>query len=246
VSARINDRPHLAFPLVSAEHLPLIGEAHPLRREFEKWLAAGHFVTVFVALTAFATWFLWQRSQIEVNAPPVRVVVELDNITSPPPIPRPEPEVPVQAAGPSAPNALPDPVPNPPDPNATISGQGDRGWLEGDGGPFSAVDSIVIAPHEAKADTFTAFDKGPVFLGAEPPVYPRIVRDAGIDGTVMVKVLVGRDGRVKEAIVIDGVPALHAAALTSAHTAVFEPALQGTRTVAVWVVIPVTFRLHRD
>ncbi|HEX6791081.1 MAG TPA: energy transducer TonB, partial [Candidatus Krumholzibacteria bacterium] len=75
------------------------------------------------------------------------------------------------------------------------------------------------------------------------PVYPSIVRDAGIDGTVNVRVLVGVNGKVKNPYVVDGPPALHEAALASARTAVFKPALQGVHPVEAWVVIPVTFQL---
>ena len=81
-------------------------------------------------------------------------------------------------------------------------------------------------------------------ISCEPPVYPAIVRDTGIEGTVMVRVLVALNGHVKNAYVVDGSPALHEAALKCARTAFFKPAMQGTHPVEVWVVIPITFELR--
>jgi protein TonB len=77
----------------------------------------------------------------------------------------------------------------------------------------------------------------------QPPVYPEMVREAGIDGTVTVQVLVGKDGKVKQAQAIDGPEPLRAAGLASARSAIFKPALQGTSPVEVWVMIPVTFQI---
>jgi hypothetical protein len=33
--------------------------------------------------------------------------------------------------------------------------------------------------------------------------------------------------------------------VTSAKTAIFKPALQGTSPVEVWVMVPITFQLHK-
>jgi hypothetical protein len=57
-------------------------------------------------------------------------------------------------------------------------------------------------------------------------------------------VLVGKDGRVKDVIYIDGPEALKAAADDCARTAVFKPALMDQRPVEVWVLMPVTFKLR--
>ena len=59
-----------------------------------------------------------------------------------------------------------------------------------------------------------------------------------------VLVLVGKDGKVKKAVAMDGPEALNAAAITCARTGIFKPAIQGTSPVEVWVVVPITFALH--
>ena len=62
---------------------------------------------------------------------------------------------------------------------------------------------------------------------------PAVAQAAGIEGTVLVRVLVGKDGQVKDVIYIDGPEALKAAADDCARTAVFKPALMDQRPVEV-------------
>jgi protein TonB len=142
---------------------------------------------------------------------------------------------------------VPDDVLKGTEPELSDGGDGGEGEpLEGGiPGPVTDDGSIYVAPPApTSAEAFTPFDTEPVLLSIDPPVYPAIVRDAGIDGQVMVRVFVALNGHVKDAYVVDGSPALRDAALTSARTAFFKPALAGTHPVEVWVVIPITFELR--
>ena len=78
------------------------------------------------------------------------------------------------------------------------------------------------------------------------PEYPRFAKEAGVEGLVMVKVLVGKDGRVLDARLVEKfqVPMLNAAALEAARQWVFTPGLVTGRPVACWTAIPFRFRLH--
>jgi protein TonB len=114
--------------------------------------------------------------------------------------------------------------------------------MMGGSGDSLVVDTSGRSPGPGE---FVPFDELPVLLSVQPPVYPEMVREAGIDGTVTVQVLVGKDGKVKQAQAIDGPEPLRAAGVNSARTAIFKPALQGTSPVEVWVMIPVTFQLSR-
>ncbi len=77
------------------------------------------------------------------------------------------------------------------------------------------------------------------------PDYPEIARMARIEGKVLVHVLVGKDGRVKKAMVIQQAhPSLDEAALEAAKRALFKPAIQQGQPVPVWVSIPFRFKLH--
>lgn len=75
--------------------------------------------------------------------------------------------------------------------------------------------------------------------------YPEIARRAGLEGTVVVNVLVGEDGRVAAAQVTHGVhPLLDRAALAAAKRCRFEPARQRQMKVKAWVAVPYRFRLR--
>ncbi len=73
--------------------------------------------------------------------------------------------------------------------------------------------------------------------------YPRLLKDAGIGGTVNIWVFVDTQGRVNNAQVqkSSGNKQLDEAALASAQQFVFSPALNRDQKVPVWVAIPITF-----
>lgn len=77
-----------------------------------------------------------------------------------------------------------------------------------------------------------------------PPEYPRAAREAGIQGTVQVVALVREDGSVGEARIERSVPGLDEAALVAVRHYRFKPAMGPGGPIAVWVRIPVDFRLH--
>ena len=93
-------------------------------------------------------------------------------------------------------------------------------------------------------EDYVPVEHEPVLVTMQSPAYPELARDAGIDGTVLVRVLVGEDGFVHQALVLQSVLGLDEAALAAARTAVFRAALQQERPVAVWIVVPIEFQLH--
>ena len=65
-----------------------------------------------------------------------------------------------------------------------------------------------------------------------------------MDGTVLVQALVGKDGKVHDVRVQKSIPMLDASAIAAVKQWVFKPALSNNKPVAVWVAVPVRFRLH--
>jgi len=65
-----------------------------------------------------------------------------------------------------------------------------------------------------------------------------------MEGTVMVRALVGKDGKVQKAFVTESLPMLDDAAVASVRGAIFKPALQQHKPVAVWVQVPMRFTLR--
>jgi len=84
----------------------------------------------------------------------------------------------------------------------------------------------------------------PEALTKVAPIYPDAARQARVEGTVVVQALVGTDGRVKEALVMQSIPMLDDAAVESVRQWVFKPAESRGRPVAVWIATPIRFSLH--
>jgi protein TonB len=79
-----------------------------------------------------------------------------------------------------------------------------------------------------------------------PPVYPSIARRRGYEGTVVLEVFVGEDGRVGEVRIAESSSyrLLDRSAIKAVEGWQFEPGSQGGKTVAMWVRVPVDFRLQ--
>ena len=105
-----------------------------------------------------------------------------------------------------------------------------------DGGP---------PPPEGPRVKFIPYDDPPVPLRPIRPKYPEIAQEAGIEGTVVVQVFVDERGRVKETVILKGIPntGLDEAATQAIRLVRFKPARQRERAVGVWISIPVNFRL---
>lgn len=78
--------------------------------------------------------------------------------------------------------------------------------------------------------------------------YPLHLKDAGVDGNVLVWLYVDRSGTVDRARIQEssGYEAMDRAALEVARRMEFEPARSGGRPVAVWVSRRITFRSDAD
>lgn len=100
-------------------------------------------------------------------------------------------------------------------------------------------------PSESSSD-FYAFDEPPQLIRYVPPSYPALARQAGIEGTVLLRVVVGTDGKVESATVIqsDVTPAMEKAAMAAARKFLFKPAKQRTVPVRASMAVPIRFKLH--
>jgi len=101
-------------------------------------------------------------------------------------------------------------------------------------------------PPSESSSEFYAFDEPPVLVRYVPPSYPALARQAGIEGTVLLRVVVGTDGKVEQASVIqsDVTPAMEKAAIAAAKKFLFKPAKQRTVPVRASMAVPIRFKLH--
>jgi protein TonB len=116
---------------------------------------------------------------------------------------------------------------------------------EGEGTGNIRID-IPLEDYLPSPDEFVAVEEQPLPLQKIQPKYPEIARKAGIEGSVWVKVLVDKSGKVKDAIVLkeSGSNAgFEEAALEAAKQGVWKPAMQNKQPVALWVAYEVKFQL---
>ncbi len=111
---------------------------------------------------------------------------------------------------------------------------------------LDAAISSSMPSFDLGGDTgFVASSTKPKIIRWAKPDYPEIARRAQIEGTVIVKVLVGPDGSVKDAQVIPSVnPMLNKAALAAARKCRFEPGKQRNIPVKAWMALPFAFKIH--
>lgn len=86
----------------------------------------------------------------------------------------------------------------------------------------------------------------PEVIEKAAPVYPQLAREAGVEGTVMVHLLVDKTGVVRDVRVVKSIPMLDVAAVECVRRWRFKPALSNDRPIAVWVAAPVRFALADD
>jgi protein TonB len=179
-------------------------------------------------------------------------VIEPQTFVVPPPLVPAPPSAPApvtHAAPTTSPLAPPVPVPDVVAPridlpSPTIANAGT--------GPPAVIGSTDVGAASTGAEVLPSPD-APVYVEELPmvvkrvvPEYPRIAKDFGVEGLVMVKVLVGKDGHVLDTRLVEKfqVPMLNTAALEAARQWVFTPGLASGRPVACWTAIPFRFTLH--
>lgn len=113
--------------------------------------------------------------------------------------------------------------------------------------PVAAATPASAAPPAVRASTHqhVAGHVDVKYLHTPKPDYPPAARRRGLEGTVLIRVLVNPDGIPGETRLIgpSGTDALDQAALAAVLRWRFTPAREGNLAIAHWVDIPITFRL---
>jgi len=126
--------------------------------------------------------------------------------------------------------------------NSTIELLKDNEIIEIKGMPEDAVTPSQKLPG---INDLVIAEELPVMVVAPIPEYPSVAVKAGISGTVLVKILIDKAGKVIRAVVIKSdSELLNQAAIDAALNSSFIPALQNNSPVAVWIVLPYRFKLR--
>jgi protein TonB len=107
-------------------------------------------------------------------------------------------------------------------------------------------DAIVVGMDESSANTgdYEAIEQSPLLIHLPRPDYPPIARVAGVEGIVLLHLLIDEDGQVKDVRVLDGPEMLREAAVAAARQGRFKPAQNQNRPVPAWVQVPMRFSLR--
>lgn len=105
--------------------------------------------------------------------------------------------------------------------------------------PVKAATEVLV---EEPIEFWTVEDK-PKITKRFPPRYPEVARRSGIEGNILVRVLISSEGKVQKAEVLRGMTIFHEAALTAVRQYEFAPARQNDKPVPVWMALPIRFRL---
>ncbi len=86
----------------------------------------------------------------------------------------------------------------------------------------------------------------PTIISSSRPAYPRVARESGWEGTVVVRTLVDTNGRPSQVKLRKscGHPTLDEAAQDAVQHWIFQPAKDGNIPITKWVDIPIKFALN--
>ena len=103
--------------------------------------------------------------------------------------------------------------------------------------PPTAESEAVLIEEEEILEVWKVEQK-PRLIRRALPVYPQFALRAGLQGSVMLKVLLGRHGKAEQIQVLKGEEIFRASAKEAVSKFLFEPARQSDRPVKVWARDP--------
>jgi TonB family protein len=109
------------------------------------------------------------------------------------------------------------------------------------------LDYFVISSTSEKeeANVLEFFDVPPITISTVTPEYPESEREREIEGTVSLKLLIGRDGIVHDVKIEKQLsPVFDSVAVAAVEHSVFSPAKREGKPVAIWYYFPVRFNLE--
>jgi protein TonB len=217
-------------------------------------LIAGSVVLLHVAaLWALQTGLLRRAAEVVVPVELLSALLTPPAVPTPPapPVQAPEPEVqrPVVRKTAPAPQPAPQPVAVPdrtPAPAAPVGTSEPQPPAPPVSTPMVAAATPSPAPAPAPRVELPITDAD--YLQNPPPAYPRMSFKLGEEGTTVVRVLIGPDGRAQDAQVArsSGFARLDQAAEATARAWKYVPGKRGGVPEAMWVNVPIKWEIKKD
>jgi len=109
-----------------------------------------------------------------------------------------------------------------------------------------SMGNFKVSEDEGPPPDFVPVEKQPQVVNQVSPKYPDLAQRAGIEGRVLVKIWVDKDGKPRKAVILKSdAEIFNQPAQDAAMATRFTPAIMNKGPVAVWVVIPYTFKLNQ-
>jgi len=226
-----------------------------LKVVYQKYAAVGLTIAVLIHLSIIGGYYLYGYLQEE-EIPMVTIRITKYSELGPPPSmtdasAAPAVSVAADVVKPSV--GIPVPVPDAEiNPEQTIQTQQEMSAapspvasMDNTGGGVQVEQDVKVEVDEEPPD-FVPVEKQPVPVKQISPEYPEIAKRAGVQGTVWVKCLVDKEGKVKKAVIMKSdAEIFNDPAIAAALQWVFTPAIMNNGPVAVWAAIPFRFTLNK-
>lgn len=229
-----------------------------LKRSYQHNFGLGTVIAALVAISATGGFKLYRYLSQEVVDPigSVRIVKTTSDLAAPPSMTAAKPQVNVAEPNIAPPSiGIPTPVPDEEvveevrfatkdelaQMNPTVGTEGNN-----------TGDSVVFDPNFNTEDYFPAADKFvavqemPTVVKEERPLYPEVAQLTKQEGTVWVKALIDKEGKVREARIAKSSGknvGFDESALEAAYKNFYKPAIQNGKPVVIWVTYAVEFKL---
>lgn len=209
-------------------------------------------LSIVVHAVILAAWFIVPLfADTELPDPPNRAMASYVEVKLPPPPAPPARHDPVSNKAAVNPDAAPLTVPSKIVPEQTVESPESGIRTEGGVG-FPGTEGLTIetAPPppppvvEKKPVRLSSGIQAPQKVKYVAPIYPQIALTARREGTVVIDAIIGEDGRVQKATVLQSVPLLDEAALTAVRQWVFTPTRLNGEPVPVVMTVTVTFKIQ--
>jgi protein TonB len=241
-------RSTLVFPVIARF------DVFDLKKVYVRNFSLGMTAAVLIHFLFIGVYYFFQTTAKRVESKPTAFTITLtDQPTFNIPIEQPNA---VSSSSASLKNAIPVPVPDDkavpedliPTQKELIGNSTQPGNITG-----TAVTGIfpgkinTEAPKDKTPDIkeFTPYEKAPEIVESATPVYPELALRAGLEGTVFVKVLIGKDGKPLKAVAVKFDSEVFVKpSLDAAFKFIFTPAIQHKAPVMIWMTVPFKFRLN--
>jgi periplasmic protein TonB len=111
----------------------------------------------------------------------------------------------------------------------------------------TTLETVATGPASNKPALPSVLEAAQPEYSQNPPIsYPKRARRRGYEGTVLLEVLVNKNGKVADLRILasSGYSILDRSAVNSVKTWSFVPAKKGYDTIDMWVQVPVRFKLE--